>query len=178
MKRFVSKFTVIVAFTFVSITITISAQQPVSLPEAPDGFDGLTNGSVLQADMDAASMQFQEVEAPVPDGLGPVFNDVSCVSCHQSPATGGASQILEFRAGHYDSSRPSWFQERNHEGDTNGSTGTFVAATAITANGTPIPHRSLINQRAICPDAVEHLTNVDNVHASRLSLGLFGDAFV
>jgi CxxC motif-containing protein (DUF1111 family) len=25
---------------------------------------------------------------------------------------------------------------------------------------------------------VEHLTNVDNVHASRLSLGLFGDAFV
>ena len=178
MKRFVSKFTVIVAFTFVSITITISAQQPVSLPEAPDGFDGLTNGSVLQADMDAASMQFQEVEAPAPNGLGPVFNDVSCVSCHQSPATGGASQILEFRAGHYDFSRPSWFQERRHIGDTNGSTGTFVAATAITANGTPIPNRSLINQRAICPEAQEHLTGVDNVRATRLSLGLFGDAFV
>src|SRR5713226_4845141 len=178
MKRFVSKFTVIVALTFVAVTITISAQQPVSLPEAPDGFDGLTNGSVLQADMDAASMQFQEVEAPAPNGLGPVFNDVSCVSCHQSPATGGASQILEFRAGHYDFSRPSWFQERRHIGDTNGSTGTFVAATAITANGTPIPNRSLINQRAICPEAQEHLTGVDNVRATRLSLGLFGDAFV
>ncbi len=123
-------------------------------------------------------MQFQEVEAPAPNGLGPVFNDVSCVSCHQSPATGGASQILEFRAGHYDFSRPSWFQERRHIGDTNGSVGTFVAATAITANGTPIPNRSLINQRAICPEAQEHLTGVDNVRATRLSLGLFGDAFV
>jgi len=128
--------------------------------------------------MDMASMQFQEVELPVPNGLGPVFNDVSCVSCHQSPATGGASQILEFRAGHYDFSRPSWFQDRHHIGDTNGSTGTFVAATAITTDGHPIPNRSLINQRAICPEAQEHLTGVDNVHATRLSLGLFGDAFV
>ena len=25
------------------------------------------------------------------DGLGPIFNNVSCVSCHSSPAVGGAS---------------------------------------------------------------------------------------
>jgi CxxC motif-containing protein (DUF1111 family) len=178
MKNFVLKSSVAVLFTLVALTIKISAQQPQPLPEAPFGFDGQSNGSIPQADMDMASMQFQEVEAPTPDGLGPVFNDVSCVSCHQSPATGGASQILEFRAGHYDSTRPSWFLERSHIGDTNGSSGTFVAATAITADGTPIPNRSLINQRAICAKAVEHLTDVDNVHASRLSLGLFGDAFV
>src|SRR4029077_7178912 len=77
-----------------------------------------------------------------------------------------------------DSSRPPTFLDRQHRGDTNGSTGTFVAATAITANGTAIPNRSLINQRAICPDAQEHLTDVDNIRATRLALGLFGDAFV
>src|SRR5260370_746892 len=79
---------------------------------------------------------------------------------------------------HNDPSRPSWSQERRHRADVDGSAGTFVAATAVTANGTLIPNRSLINQRAICPDAVEHVTDVDNIRATRLSLGLFGDAFV
>ena len=161
-----------------ALGLAISAQQPPQLPEAPAGFDGVTNGSVVQADMDAALAQFIEIELPVPNGLGPVFNDVACVNCHQSQAPGGAAQVLEFRAGHNDGSRPDWFQERRHHGDTNGSAGMFVAATAITANGTPIPNRSLINQRAICPDAQEHLTDVDNVRATRLALGLFGDAFV
>jgi CxxC motif-containing protein (DUF1111 family) len=91
---------------------------------------------------------------------------------------GGAAQVLEFRAGHNDSSRPATYLDRKHRGDTNGSTGTFVAATAITANGTAIPNRSLINQRAICPDAQEHLSDVDNIRATRLALSLFGDAFV
>src|SRR5207302_946663 len=175
MKRFISKFTVELTFVLLAIGITISAQQ---LPEAPAGFDGLTNGSVLQTVMDAASSQFQEIEAPVPKGVGPVFNDVSCVNCHQSQAVGGAAPVLEFRAGHNDSSRPEGFLERRNRSDTDGSTGMFVAATAITANGTPIPNRSLINQRAICSDAQEHVTDVDNIRATRLALGLFGDAFV
>jgi CxxC motif-containing protein (DUF1111 family) len=68
--------------------------------------------------------------------------------------------------------------DRRHRGDTNGSTGTFVAATAITADGTPIPNRSLINQRATCPAAQEHVTDVDNIRATRLSLAIFGDGFV
>jgi CxxC motif-containing protein (DUF1111 family) len=175
MKRYVSKFTVATTFALLAIGFAISAQQ---VQEAPAGFDSMTNGSVDQTTMDAASVQFQEIEAPVPNGLGPVFNDVACVNCHQSQGVGGAAQVLEYRAGHNDNGRPSWFQERRHRGDTNGSTGTFVAATAITANGTPIPNRSLINQRAICPDAQEHLTDVDNIRATRLALGLFGDAFV
>src|SRR5712664_3867311 len=178
MKRFVSKFTVATTFALLAVGFAISAQRVSQLPEAPAGFDGLTNGSVLQGAMDDALGQFQEVETPVPSGLGPVFNDVACVNCHQSQAVGGAAQVLEFRAGHNDPGKPSWFQERRHRGDTNGSTGTFVAATAITANGTPIPNRSLINQRAICPDAQEHLTAVDNIRSTRLALGLFGDAFV
>jgi CxxC motif-containing protein (DUF1111 family) len=100
------------------------------------------------------------------------------LDCHQSVAVGGASQVLEFRAGHNDGSRPSWSVTRRHPFDTNGSTGTFVAATAITANGTPIPDRSLINQRAICADAVEHVADADNIRASRLSLSVLGDGFI
>src|ERR1700726_3550123 len=173
MKSFVSK--VGVASAALAISIAIGAQQ---IPEAPAGFDGMTNGSVAQNVMDDASKVFQEIEAPSPNGLGPVFNDVSCANCHQIQAMGGAAQVLEFRAGHNDSSRSESFQEKKHRGDTDGSAGTFVAATAVTANGTPIPNRSLINQRAICPDAQEHLTDVDNIRATRLSLGLFGDAFV
>ncbi len=41
---------------------------------------------------------FEEVEA-VEDGIGPVFNDVSCGACHDGPATGGGSEILSTRFG-------------------------------------------------------------------------------
>jgi len=82
---------------------------PTTAPEAPQGFDGLTNGSVAQATMDGDAATFSEIEQPSPDGLGPVYNAVSCTDCHQSIAVGGASQVLEFRAGHNDGGRPSWF---------------------------------------------------------------------
>jgi CxxC motif-containing protein (DUF1111 family) len=175
MKR--ALFTAAIFATFVVLGIGILlGDQPA--PEAPAGFDGLTNGSVAQSAMDSGATTFSEVEQPTPDGLGPVYNAVSCLDCHQSVAVGGASQVLEFRAGHNDGSRPSWSVTRRHPFDTNGSTGTFVAATAITANGTPIPDRSLINQRAICADAVEHVADADNIRASRLSLSVLGDGFI
>jgi CxxC motif-containing protein (DUF1111 family) len=43
----------------------------------------------------------EEFEAPeeVDEGLGPVFNDVSCVACHSNPAVGGDSTITETRFG-------------------------------------------------------------------------------
>src|SRR5262245_13896735 len=40
---------------------------------------------------------FEEVETDA-DGLGPTFNNTGCAVCHSSPATGGASPILETRA--------------------------------------------------------------------------------
>lgn len=147
------------------------------LPEAPAGFDGVTNGAASQGDMDAARDVFTEIETPQV-GLGPVYNDVSCVACHQNQAVGGASQTLEFRAGHYDGGRQSWRREVRHRFDTNGSSGTYVAATAVLANGMLIPNRSLINQRATCAAAQEHLTDADNIRAARLSLPIFGDGFV
>src|SRR5438876_7880132 len=42
---------------------------------------------------------FSERET-VADGLGPTYNDVGCVECHQSVDVGAFSQTMEFRAGH------------------------------------------------------------------------------
>jgi CxxC motif-containing protein (DUF1111 family) len=175
MKRALFTAAIFATIVVLGFGVLLGDQPP---PEAPAGFDGLTNGSVAQSAMDSGATTFSEVEQPAPDGLGPVYNAVSCLDCHQSVAVGGASQVLEFRAGHNDGSRPSWSVTRRHPFDTNGSTGTFVAATAITANGTPIPDRSLINQRAICADAVEHVADADNIRASRLSLSVLGDGFI
>jgi CxxC motif-containing protein (DUF1111 family) len=42
--------------------------------------------------------EFQSVETP-DEGVGPVFNDVSCATCHLVPATGGGATRLETRFG-------------------------------------------------------------------------------
>src|SRR4030095_9054599 len=42
---------------------------------------------------------FSERET-VEDVLGPTYNDVGCVECHQSVDVGAFSQAMEFRAGH------------------------------------------------------------------------------
>src|SRR5262245_14821136 len=42
--------------------------------------------------------EFQSVETPE-EGVGPVFNDVSCANCHNVAAIGGGSAILETRFG-------------------------------------------------------------------------------
>src|SRR5262249_26478959 len=42
--------------------------------------------------------EFQTAEDP-DEGLGPVFNDVSCVACHGQAATGGGSARVETRFG-------------------------------------------------------------------------------
>jgi CxxC motif-containing protein (DUF1111 family) len=128
--------------------------------EAPTGFDGLSNGSVDPPTMAKAHDQFAEVEAPVPNGLGPLYNAVSCLDCHQSIADGGNSQVRELRAGHLD----------RH--------GNFVGATITLNDGSVVGPRSLINLRAICPEAIGQLGPQEDIRALRLSLPLFGDAFV
>src|SRR5437764_15064424 len=44
---------------------------------------------------------FTEVETPE-DGLGPAFNATSCAACHNVPAIGGTSLVLETRAAYRD----------------------------------------------------------------------------
>jgi len=129
-----------------------------AITEAPTGFDNKTNGfnpnnlsaTALQTAMDAARDTFSEVEA-FDDGIGPVFNNTSCVSCHESPRSqaGTGSQITELRAGHF--------------------------------NGTSFvdhPGGSLINDRANDRSIQEHVLSGNEVQTLRLTLSIAGDAFV
>jgi CxxC motif-containing protein (DUF1111 family) len=92
-------------------------------------------------------------------GLGPVFNATACVDCHQNPVTGGPSQITEIRVGHKDAN------------------GNFVNPTVAIEGGT-ISGRSLINDRAICPQAQEHVPDTEDIRALRAVLNTLGDGFV
>src|SRR5580700_6685458 len=118
MKRFLFTTAISVTCAVLAIGMLVGAPPP---PEAPAGFDGVTNGSIAQSTMDADVATFSEIDQPTPDGLGPVYNAVSCLDCHQSVAIGGASQVLEFRAGHNDGSRPPSFRSQRATFDTNGS---------------------------------------------------------
>src|SRR5205085_4269410 len=119
--------------------MTLAAITPAPaclLKEAPTGFDDKTNNFVTQPVHDADLDGFQEVDF-ITNGLGPVYNAQACSECHQSPVTGGISQITELRAGHL-------------------VNGNFVPAdvtiTNDSGNGTvTIFGRSLINDRTVCP---------------------------
>ena len=122
---------------------------PAAATEAPTGMDNLTNGFSLQADMDAARGVFADEVEEVADGLGPLYNAQSCRECHQNPVTGAGSQILEFRAGHF-----------------NGIS--FVDH----------PGGSLLNSRAIDASIQERIAAGQEVRTFRASISLLGDGFV
>ena len=103
--------------------------------EAPTGFDNKSNGVTDDATHQADQMKFEEVEQ-VSDGLGPLYNAQSCRECHQSPVSGAASQVAELRVGHL------------------GPEGHFRTPEIPIAHGAEvITGRSLVNDRAICPNA-------------------------
>ncbi len=85
----------------------------------------------------------------IDEGLGPTYNDVGCVECHQSVDVGAFSQATEFRAGHI----------------TNGS---FVDA----------PGGQLIHVRATDSDIVEHISTAEDVNTFRITTSALGDGFV
>ncbi|HTJ79535.1 MAG TPA: di-heme oxidoredictase family protein [Rariglobus sp.] len=57
---------------------------------------GLTSAQV-SAFRDGLSV-FRQIEI-IDSGLGPIFNDVSCIACHNAPAIGGASRRIVTRFG-------------------------------------------------------------------------------
>ena len=147
------------------------AQQ--SLTEAPAAFatptlsqnpgsQSVSNGIPESAgDTYALDQSVFEKRHGVDDGLGPVFNATACVDCHQNPVTGGPSQITEIRAGHL---------------DVNGN---FVNPTIpIDDGGSTIAGRSIVDDRAICPQAHEQLPDTENIRALRAVLNTLGDGFV
>jgi len=136
-------------------------------PEAPTGFDNKTNGMVDDATHQADQVKFDEVEG-LADGLGPLYNAQSCRECHQSPVSGAASQITELRVGHQGPDR----RFRNPE-------------IPIAHGAEVITGRSLVNDRAICPNAAfpnseiqERVPETETIRTFRLSLNLLGDGFV
>jgi CxxC motif-containing protein (DUF1111 family) len=136
-------------------------------PEAPTGFDNKSNGMVDDPTHQADQVKFDEVEG-VADGLGPLYNAQSCRECHQNPTSGGTSQVTELRVGHLGPDRR------------------FLNPDIPIARGTQIiSGRTLVNDRAICPNAAfpdieiqEHVPEGESVRTTRISLSLFGDGFV
>jgi len=142
-----------VAVAEAAITNTADIPPPGGVPgavtEAPTGMDNLTNGFTTQADMDTARAVFANEVEEIADGLGPVYNAQSCRECHQNPVVGAGSQILEFRAGHF-----------------NGVS--FVDH----------PGGSLINSRAIDASIQERIAAGQEVRTFRASINIMGDGFV
>jgi CxxC motif-containing protein (DUF1111 family) len=163
--------------------IPSAAQSPkTKATEAPSGYDNQTNGAITQAEFDHAMENFSEVEGPS-DGLGPTFNNTSCVGCHLSGgAVGGSSQVTVLRAGHYEQASSSTLtafrRDQNEQSRPSRSGQTFVPATVQMGDGSSVTARSLINQRSLCTDAQEHLGPQENVVAQRISLSTLGDGFV
>ena len=89
---------------------------------------------------------FEKTE-DVAGGLGPIFNRDSCVACHSSPATGGASAINVTRFG----------MTVNGKFDSLDSLG-----------------GSLLQENAITPEAQEFVPSIANVVIHRNSTPLFG----
>jgi CxxC motif-containing protein (DUF1111 family) len=90
-----------------------------------------------------------EEEETVEDGLGPTYNDVGCVTCHQAVDTGAFGQQMEFRAGHLSGS-----------------------------NFVDNPGGQLIHARGTDSDIVEHITTAETVRSFRSVLQTLGDGFV
>jgi CxxC motif-containing protein (DUF1111 family) len=136
-------------------------------PEAPTGFDNKSNGVADDATHQADQAKFEEIEQ-LGDGLGPLYNAQSCRECHQNPVSGAASQVTELRVGHQ--SPDGHFRNPDIPIDH----GTEV-----------ISGRSLVNDRAICPNAAfpnneiqERVPETETIRTFRLSLNLLGDGFV
>src|SRR5713226_6088724 len=154
----------LVGIPFLALALYVFA---LTLPEAPTGFDNKTNGLVDDASHLVDQGKFEETEA-VSDGLGPLYNAQSCRECHQNPTSGGSSQVSELRVGHH------------------GPDGKFQNPEIPIARGTEIiKGRSLVNDRAICPNTAfpsteiqERVPDSENIRTFRVSLNVLGDGFV
>jgi len=151
-------------------TVVVAQDAPT---EAPAGFDTPTlvqnpgsqshsNGIAEPAGDTFATDQLNyEQENDVTTGLGPVYNARACADCHQNPVSGAASQFTELRVGHLDAN------------------GNFVNPTVpINHGANTITGRSIINDRAVVPEAQEQIPATENIRALREALNTLGDGFV
>jgi len=152
---------VIATAILVGLGIRSRGQSTSQAIEAPTGFDDQSNGFSDPDRRHADQRFFEEVEHITPDGLGPLYNAQSCRECHQSPVSGAASQITELRVGHLDPH------------------GVFQNPEIPINHGAElIKDRTLINDRAICPEIQEHVPATETVHTTRLATSTLGDGYV
>jgi len=154
----------------VRVAIVLAGTDGPPPQEAPAGFntpsfngaESVNNGiPEPPGDSFALDQQVFELNHSVATGLGPVYNATACVSCHENPNTGGPSQITELRVGHNDAN------------------GNFVNPTIVINDGmNTITGRSIVDDRAICPQAQEHIPDTENIRALRAVLNTLGDGFV
>jgi CxxC motif-containing protein (DUF1111 family) len=130
-------------------------------PEAVSGFDDQSNGFSDPDRRKADQKFFEEVEHIAPDGLGPLYNAQSCRECHQTPVTGAASQVTELRVGHLDPHG----QFQNPQ-------------IPINHGAVVIQDRNLVNDRAVCPEIQERVTETETVRTTRLATNTLGDGYV
>src|SRR3984893_3220844 len=153
-RRIIAVLVLLLGVTAMGLALT--AQQPPT--EAPAGFDTPTlaqnpgsqskNNGLAEppGDTYALDQQVYEQIHDVNTGLGPVYNGRACAECHQNPVSGAASQFTELRVGHTDAS------------------GNFVNPTVFINDGAnSIAGRSIINDRAILPQAQEHIPVTENI---------------
>lgn len=151
------------AAALMCVLLSVAAE----FPEAPTGFDNKSNGVVDDATHQADQAKFDEVEQ-IADGLGPLYNAQSCRECHQNPTSGGFAQATELRVGH------------------TGPDGRFRNPEIPIAHGAEvITGRSLVNDRAICPNGAfpnteiqERVPESETIRTLRTSINLLGDGFV
>ena len=154
----------------VRLAIGLVGTDQQAAKEAPAGFNtpsfnggqSVSNGiAEPPGDSFALDQQVYEQNETVAHGLGPVYNATSCVVCHQNPNSGAASQITELRVGHNDAN------------------GNFVNPTIFINDGNnTITGRSIVNDRAIGPQAQEHIPATENIRTLRAALNTLGDGFV
>jgi CxxC motif-containing protein (DUF1111 family) len=146
----------------------VGVTQSPAFQDAPTGFNtpsftplqSVSNGfPEPTGDTFAIDQQEFEKNETIQDGLGPVYNATACVTCHQNQGSGGAGQMTEIRVGH------------------NNASGMFVNPT-IMVEGGPVVARSIVNDRAICPQAQEHVPETENIRTLRAVLNTLGDGFV
>jgi len=129
--------------------------------EAVTGFDDQSNGFSDPVRRQTDEKFFDEVETIAPEGLGPLYNAQSCRECHQNPVNGAGSQITELRVGHLDPH--GLFQ--NPE-------------IPINHGSEVIKNRTLVNDRAICPEIQERVPATETIRTTRLATSTLGDGYV
>jgi CxxC motif-containing protein (DUF1111 family) len=167
------KLLAVLSLLVAAIAVALAGIAQDSPTEAPAGFDTPTlvqnpgsqsnsNGIAEPAgDSYSLDQQIYETTHDPSTGLGPVFNARACSDCHQNPVSGGASQFTELRVGHHDNN------------------GNFVNPTIpINDGANTISGRSIVNDRAVLPQAQEHIPDTENIRALRAALNTLGDGFV